>query len=53
MKKFLILKSDVSPCHLDKETRKSAKEEGREAIENGLFLFSVSRLRIPKTPDFC
>jgi len=29
-----------------------AKEEGREATGNGLLLFPVSRLRIPKTPDF-
>ena len=33
--------------------KRYAKEEGRKAIENDLFFFSVSRLRIPKTPDFC
>ncbi len=30
-----------------------AKEEGREATGNRLLFFPVSRLRIPKTPDFC
>jgi hypothetical protein len=29
------------------------KEEEREAVRNGLLLFPVSRLRIPKIPDFC
>jgi hypothetical protein len=30
-----------------------ARETGREAVENGLRIFPVSRSRIPKIPDFC
>ncbi len=30
-----------------------AKEKGGATTENRLFLFPVSRLRIPKIPDFC
>ena len=33
--------------------KRYAKEEEREATGNHLLLFPVSRLRIPKTPDFC
>ncbi len=43
----------VQQCHLDKETRSIIKEMRREPTPNRLLLFPVSRLRIPKTPDFC
>ncbi len=33
--------------HLDKKPRKSAKEEGRKAIEHGLFLLTLQRFRSP------
>ena len=47
--------SEMSFCNVIwiSSDKRYAKEEGREAMENGLFLFSVSRLRIPKIPDFC
>ncbi len=32
----VLLFTEGIQCHLDKEMRKSAKEAGREAIENGL-----------------
>jgi len=43
----------ILQCHLDKETRSIIKEMRREPTPNRLLLFPVSRLRIPKTPDFC
>ncbi len=30
-----------------------AREKGRETDANGLRIFPVSRLRIPKIPEFC
>ena len=41
------------PYHLDRKMRKAAKEEERKVTGNHLLLFPVSRLRIPKIPDFC
>ena len=32
--------------------KRYAKEKGREATRNSLLLFTVSRLRIPKIPEF-
>ncbi len=35
------------------DSERDAREKGRETDANGLLLFPVSRLRIPKIPDFC